>query len=130
MDECSNVVLIMDDEERIRDLLGTMLELLGYTVCSCATGEEAVANYRLAMDEGRPFLTAIMDLIVFGGMGGKDAAREILSADPAARLVVSSGYSCDAVLTDCRSHGFFLALPKPYRLRDLAQVMDTLKAAA
>jgi hypothetical protein len=67
-----------------------------------------------------------MDLTVVGGLGGKEAAKHILTMDPKAQLVVSSGYFDDPVLADYQEHGFCAILPKPYKIADLAKVMGRL----
>jgi CheY-like chemotaxis protein len=66
------------------------------------------------MSRGQRFEAVILDLTVFGGMGGRDAAAALLAMDPDARLVVSSGYSEDGVMSDYAKHGFKAVLPKPY----------------
>jgi CheY-like chemotaxis protein len=116
-------VLVLDDEEIIRNLAQAMIECLGYGVTTCATGEEAVELYARARASGTPFLTAIMDLTIHGGMGGKDAAAQILLAYPDARLIVSSGYSDDPVMANHTKYGFHCVLAKPYRLADMANVL-------
>jgi len=116
-------VLVMDDEALIRNLATQILRQMGYGVTSCSNGEDAVALYRAAMKSAAPFLAAIMDLTVPGGMGGKEAAQRILALDPGARLIVSSGYSGDPVMGDFAGHGFCAALAKPYRASDLARVL-------
>jgi CheY-like chemotaxis protein len=90
-----------------------MLRHLGYTATTCTTGEEAIEQYRTAKESGAPYFTVIMDLTVFGGMGGKNAAAQILLIDPNAKLIVSSGYSDDSVMANQRSYGFRALLPKP-----------------
>jgi DNA-binding NarL/FixJ family response regulator len=61
-------------------------------------------------------------------MGGKDAARVLLDLDPAARLIVSSGYSSDPVLANPAEYGFQGVLGKPYRVADLVKVVQTVLA--
>lgn len=119
-------VLIMDDEEMIRDLAAAMLTELGYQVESCADGVEAVSRYREAMAAGAPFSAVIMDLTIPGGMGGKQAAEMILAMDPDARLIVSSGYSNDPVMAQHADAGFRATLLKPYTVSDIAQVLHSL----
>lgn len=119
-------ILVMDDDRTVRELLALMLENLGYGVNTCINGEEAITLYSNALQNGSPYLTVIMDLTVEDGMGGKDAAEQILLIDPDARLVVSSGYSDDPVLADHKSYGFHSSLPKPYRLSGLAEVITKL----
>lgn len=116
----------MDDEKLLRDLVASMLECLGYIVTTCADGEEAIELYRAAKESGAPFLTVIMDLTIPGGLGGKDAAQEILRIDPDARLIVSSGYSDDPVMADHKQYGFQALLPKPYIISDLAKVLTIM----
>ncbi len=123
-------VLVMDDEEIIRDLAMEILGYLGYRVTTCINGEEAVLLYKTAMESGAPFFAVIMDLTIPGGMGGKEAAQQILAIDPAARLVVSSGYSNDPVMAEYKNHGFSGAVVKPYNIDEIAQVLDSLQLPA
>ncbi|WP_026842611.1 ABC transporter substrate-binding protein [Citrifermentans bremense] len=116
-------VLVMDDEEMIRELTQSMLVELGYRVEVCSDGAEAVELYRAACARGERYSAVIMDLTVPGGMGGKDAARRILELDPEARLIVSSGYSNDPVMSEHRSFGFCATLVKPYTAGDIGRVL-------
>ena len=121
--EVKGVVLVMDDDPMIRNIAAQLLRHLGYGVTCCANGEDAVALYGSAMRAGEPIMLAIMDLTIPEGMGGKEAAQLILAIDPAARLIVSSGYSSDPVMADFAKVGFCAALPKPYRVSELAQAL-------
>jgi two-component system, cell cycle sensor histidine kinase and response regulator CckA len=116
-------VLVMDDDEAIRVLAVFILEHLGYTVTTCVNGEEAIELYRNAKESGTPYLTGIIDLMILGGMGGKDAAKHILRIDPVARLIVSSGNSADPIMAHYESYGFHASLPKPYKISDLAKLL-------
>lgn len=64
-------VLVMDDEELIRELAQTALEFLGYQVDTVADGEACIAAYTRAQQEGRPYSVLIMDLTIPGGMGAR-----------------------------------------------------------
>ncbi len=116
-------VLVMDDEEMIRDIAAEILDYLGYQATTCTRGEEAVELYKSAKESGSPFYAAIMDLTIPGGMGGKEAAEKILEIDPDARLIVSSGYSVDPVMAHYKSYGFCGAVGKPYEAKEIAQVL-------
>lgn len=107
-------ILIMDDEEIIRQLTTEILELAGFQVESCADGKVAVDMYRNSYVNSSPYDVVIMDLTVPGGMGGKDAAGHILEIDPDAVLIVSSGYSNDPVIANFRQFGFKGAVVKPF----------------
>ena len=122
----SSSVLVMDDEESIRDLVSVMLESLGYLVHSCADGEEAIARYRAASAAGAPYSAVIMDLTIPGGMGGREAAQYILAFDPDARLIVSSGYSTDPIMSEFADYGFCATLLKPYTMRDISKTASAV----
>lgn len=126
-DHSKGTVLVMDDEETIRILTENILEFLGYAVTTCSTGAEAVRLYKDAKESGQAYLAAIMDLTVPTGMGGKEAAKEILAFDPGARLIVSSGYSNDPVMANHLDYGFRAAIVKPYRCAEIQHALAGLE---
>jgi len=117
-------ILVMDDDDTVLDLATEMLERLGYHTETANDGDEAVALYRKAAAQEEPFDIVLMDLTIAGGKGGKDAAQEILDFDPAATLVVSSGYSTDQVMSDYGDYGFAGKVAKPYSLKELSRAID------
>ena len=64
-------ILVMDDEEMIREALGELLKELGYDVAFARDGVEAIALYRETLEQGLGFDAVIMDLTIPGGMGGE-----------------------------------------------------------
>jgi PAS domain S-box-containing protein len=119
-------VLVMDDEETIRDLAAMMLTDLGYGVKVCVNGEEALELYKSSMKLGSPFSAAIMDMTIPGGMGGKEAAQQIIGIDPDARLIVSSGYSTDPIMAVYPNFGFKASLVKPYSMEEIMKTLDSV----
>ncbi len=122
-------ILVMDDEEIIRDMTTEMLEYLGYQVTTCENGTEAIAQYKAARESGTPFSAVIMDLTIPGGMGGKEAAQQILAIDPKACLIVSSGYSNDPIMSDYSTYGFNGAMAKPYNIEEFGQLLSSILSA-
>lgn len=116
-------VLIMDDEDMIREVSGAMLKRLGYEVCVSPDGAAAIETFRQAAMGGEPFDAVILDLTVPGGLGAKETIGPLLDIDPRAKVIVSSGFSDDPLMTDFRSFGFAGFLPKPYNLTQLSTVM-------
>jgi len=112
-------ILIMDDEDLVRDVAGRMLERVGHRVAFARDGAEALAAYAQAQGEGQPFDVVIMDLTIPGGMGGKEAVSRLLQIDPQARVIVSSGYSNDPIMADHERHGFCGVVAKPYQSEEL-----------
>jgi len=121
-------ILVMDDEEIIRELASGMLSEVGCTVEKCSHGLEAIALYKAAISANEPFAAVIMDLTIPDGMGGKETAQQILHLDPTACLIVSSGYSNDPIMADYAHFGFRASLVKPYNFTEILQVMDNLLA--
>lgn len=119
-------ILVMDDEEMIRDIASSILTHLGYKVTTCSGGDEAVELYKNAMESGTPFLAVIMDLTIPGGIGGKEAAEQILSIFPKACLIASSGYSNDLIMCNHQEYGFIKAIAKPYDVDEFEQVLGSL----
>jgi PAS domain S-box-containing protein len=119
-------VLVMDDQAIVRKVAERILAQAGYSTHAVANGDEAIVAYREAMDKGQRFDVSLLDLTVPGAMGGREAARGILAIDPTARMVVSSGYSDDAVMSDYAQHGFRAVLPKPYNATQLLTAMANL----
>lgn len=117
-------VLVMDDEEVIRNLLARILEVLSYTSHCVADGNAAVESYVEAAQAGEPFDVVILDLTIPGGMGGEETLAELYKVDPKVRALVSSGYSASGVFSGYESHGFIGSIAKPYNIRDLADALS------
>jgi PAS domain S-box-containing protein len=121
-------ILVMDDEESIREVAGEMLSLLGYEVDVARDGAEAVELYRRAREGGCPFSAVLMDLTIPGAMGGREAIGRLREIDESVVGVVSSGYSNDPIMADYRSFGFSGVITKPYRVAELKKVLDEVVA--
>jgi len=119
-------ILVMDDEEVIRELLSRMLPLSGYEVETAGEGEETIRKYKEARDAGRPFDAVIMDLTIAGGMGGKEAIKKLLEIDPDAKVVVSSGYANDPIMSDYKDYGFKAVITKPYSVRRMEETLSDI----
>jgi PAS domain S-box-containing protein len=116
-------ILVMDDEEPVRQLACSMLQHFGYETLAVKDGAEAVIRYNQARRAGAPFAAVIMDLTIPGGMGGRDALQQLLMGDPQVRAIVSSGYSNDPVMAKYREHGFLGVVEKPYTIEELGRVL-------
>lgn len=75
-------VLLMDDDDHLREAAGDALGHLGYDMLFARHGQEAIDIYSREMEAGTPIEAAILDLTVPGGMGAVDAARNLLDLDP------------------------------------------------
>ncbi len=122
----SRRILVMDDEELLRDITAKLLRALGHEALSARDGEEMLRLYAEARDAANPFHAVIMDLTIENGMGGKEAVARLLQMDPEAKAIVSSGYSADSAMSDFRRYGFCNVLIKPYELSRLKKVLSDL----
>jgi CheY-like chemotaxis protein len=116
--------MVMDDEEIVRDVVQSILGVMGHEVVLAQNGAEALDLYKEHKNAGGPIDIVIMDLTIPGGMGGKDAVQKILALDPDAKVIVSSGYSNDPIMANCQKYGFCAAIVKPYQLQELTRVIN------
>lgn len=116
-------ILLMDDEELIRNLSRNVLSRLGYEAECVSDGAEAVALYRDAVKSGRPFRAVLLDLTVRAGMGGVEALKQIREIDPRVKAIVSSGYSEDPVMAHFREYGFQGVISKPWTIHALGEAL-------
>ncbi len=120
-------ILVMDDETLILNVAVGILNELGYEVAVARDGKEAIEAYQKAEREQQPFDVVIMDLTIPGGMGGKEAVRNLHAAAPNARVVVSSGYSMDPIMADYETFGFCGVVRKPYNANELSEVIARVR---
>jgi PAS domain S-box-containing protein len=119
-------VLVMDDEEILREFTCRILTRIGYEVETARDGTEAIEMYKRAKESGKPFDVILLDLTIPGGMGGKEAMRKLLEIDPHIKAIVSSGYSNDPIMAKYREFGFKYVVSKPYTLNELSKALHNV----
>ncbi|MBL7134560.1 MAG: transporter substrate-binding domain-containing protein [Phycisphaerae bacterium] len=112
-------VLIVDDEESVRDFVRTSLQSLGYTVSACADGAAGVDYYRRHHQE---IDLVILDLIM-PRMNGLDAFREMKKIEANVRVLVSSGFSYTQATRQMLDEGALALLNKPFSIAKLSQAV-------
>jgi CheY-like chemotaxis protein len=115
----SETILLVDDDENIRNTGQERLESAGYTVRTVSGGEMALEV--CAQKAGKIDLV-LLDLIM-PGMGGARCLRELLQADPAAKVVIISGYSPDDQTLHAIQSSTCGYLRKPYTGEQLLSVV-------
>jgi len=120
-------ILVVDDDAVVRKAARSILEHLGYEVEQALDGQECLNRYQDAMESGKPFRYVIIDLTIPGGMGGKQAIKDLRALNPGAVVIVSSGYSDDPIMSDYEAHGFDGVAPKPYTVEDLSKLLRSLE---
>ncbi len=122
----SGKILVMDDEEVIREVAAQILGHLGYSVVVCCDGVETIEAYLKAKESGEPFIAVIMDLTVPGGMGGKETMKRLREIDSGVVGIVSSGYCNDPILAHYSEYGFSGVVAKPYNMEELGKALHNI----
>ena len=119
-------ILLMDDEDDIRETASELLTTAGYHVTAVSDGRRAVDEYERAMKAGSPYKVVMLDLTVPEGMSGQEAIQQLKEIDPDVKAIVCSGYSSDPVVAEFKKYGFSASASKPYRLGHLSEILDRL----
>lgn len=117
-------ILVIDDEEDVRELFKLNLEGLGCKTVPASNGEDAIDLYQRSLESGEPIDVIILDLAIPGSMGGNEVADKIRALDPQAKMIVSSGHSGGAEMTRYQDYGFQGALEKDFNRQKIKQALE------
>jgi CheY-like chemotaxis protein len=117
-------IIVLDDEEFIRNTIAAILELHGYTVVLKKDGKDVVDFFTKERRDNHPIAGIFLDLTIPGGMGGKRTVLKIREEDPDIPVFVVSGYAADPVMAKPRAYGFTDSLCKPFRISELAELLE------
>jgi two-component system cell cycle sensor histidine kinase/response regulator CckA len=120
----AGTILIIDDEEGIREMLTDSLEDLGYAVASCKDGVEAVDFYRAHQTEVG---IVILDMTM-PRMSGAECFTQLQAINPAVKVIVSTGGSFDQDVRQMRKQGVLHFIPKPVSVDDIVALIDQILA--
>ena len=119
----TETILIVDDESEIRGFAKQALMKFGYTVLTASSGEDALELYSAKSKK----IDLVITDIGMPGMGGHKCIQEIIQIDPAAKILIASGYSIKDQVIGSLKTGAAGYLEKPYQLFDLLRkVRDVL----
>jgi CheY-like chemotaxis protein len=118
-------LLIVDDEDSLRELLSATFSRQGYRTVTAATGDEAIA---VVQDLSRHFDAVLLDLNM-PGAGGLEVLKVIKQVRPRAVAIVISGHITPDVRREFEHLGHRDFVQKPYRLDEIGRLLRTLLAA-
>ena len=122
-------ILVVDDDQDIRDLFKINLEKLGCNAIPARDGQEAVKLYSNSLKTDKPIDVIILDLNLSAtSMDGKKIADTIRSLDPTARLIVASGHSESPEMSRSFDYGFHGAIKKDFDREVIRQVLTKVLA--
>ncbi len=113
-------ILLVEDEALLRASVRTALSRLGYRVLEAATGNEALAVWQQHRAEIRLLLT---DMVMPGGMTGKELAAQLLQHNPKLKVIYASGYSLEVAGKDFPLEEGINFLNKPFQAQKLAKTV-------
>lgn len=116
-------ILLMDDDDSVREIAAQMLEFLGYEVDVARDGNQAVTRFKTARDQDESFDAVILDMSVPGGLGAPETVKRLEAIDPKVVALISSGYFNDPAMCEFKQHGFSGVLKKPFRIKALSGVL-------
>jgi two-component system cell cycle sensor histidine kinase/response regulator CckA len=111
----TETILLVEDDERIREMGRQMIEMGGYRVIVADSGEECLEKFAVHRKE---ISLIILDLIM-PGMGGVRCLQELLRVDPDVKVLLSSGYSENRATVGETGTGARGFLRKPYDAKDI-----------
>ena len=112
----SGRILVIDDEEVVREMVSRILERLGYSVTAFGDGETAIAHFR---EHAAETDLVILDMSM-PGMDGRACYRALKEIDPTVCALLSSGYAQDQKIEETMEEGVKGFLQKPYHVTALA----------
>ncbi len=112
-------ILVVEDDDMVRNFLVTQLHSLGYRTMTASSGPAALAK----VHGGAAFDLLFTDVIMPGGLNGRQLADEVVKLRPGMKVLFTSGYTENAIIHHGRLDPGVLLLAKPYRKADLARML-------
>jgi len=115
-------ILIVDDEQMLREPIERLLSSLGYAVLCATSGEEALEKFAEHLDAIDIF---IIDMIM-PGMGGGELHTRITKLKPDAKTILCSGYAMNQRIQEIMDRGCTTFLQKPFNLAKLSETIKNI----
>lgn len=113
-------VLIVDDEEMVREMAVRMLDALGYRAVAVASGEEAIRYL-----EHNQASLVMLDMLMSPGINGRETYERILVFRPGQRAIIVSGFADSSEISRTLQLGASQLVRKPYTLNELGFAVKT-----
>jgi CheY-like chemotaxis protein len=120
------VILVVEDDERVRQLTVRRLKMIGHNVIEARDGVEAVN----LLQSGAHIDLVFTDMIMPGGLSGRDVAHRARDLKPGIKVLLTTGYAEDLGHADDLESESLKVLRKPYRQAELAMALREVLDAA
>lgn len=118
-------LLLVEDEESVRESTQMVLELAHYDVVAAKDGYEAIELFK---KRNGAFDFVLLDYSM-PGMSGLEALSELLKIDPKARIITMSGYDSGGPVAEMIKFGSIASINKPFKLHELTETLIRLDEA-
>jgi len=118
----AKTILVVDDEDKLREILKLGLTRHGFSVLEAASGEDAL---QLSKDYLEPIHLLLVD-VVMPGMSGVELAPQLLASRPDTKVILMSGYRDDQILLNAALNPNTPFFHKPFTIDSLIQTIDNL----
>ncbi len=115
-------ILILDDDKEVQRTLSKMLDRINIGHKIFSNGDRLIKHYKKNINK---YTVVILDLTLKTGKSGMDTYDEISKINPDVKVIVSSGYSNDPIMSNYARIGFKTVLPKPYSIDELIHAIQT-----
>jgi CheY-like chemotaxis protein len=119
---CTDTVLVVEDEETLREVCRDMLDAFGYRTLLAASGEEAI---QIVNQYGNEIDCVLLDLTM-PGMNGVEAYNAMRAINPDLQVIITSGHDAENVLDDFPASSVADYVQKPYGMRELHEKLQRL----
>ncbi|HEU5071708.1 MAG TPA: ATP-binding protein [Verrucomicrobiae bacterium] len=113
-------ILVVEDEPELREMAVQILESFGYKHLQAASAAEALALWK---SESGAINLVLTDMVMPGGMSGRDLAKQLIRERPRLPVVIASGYSVDDISDELSGNKNITFVQKPYNLDVLARAI-------
>lgn len=121
----SGTILVIEDEDFLREFLETSLEMLGYSVLLAEDGEKGVEVF----EKNKNRITLVICDMIMPNMNGKETFAKLKEIDPNVKVLFSSGYSKEKYIEEVEQGGAVGFLNKPYGVEDLSKAIKEILSA-
>ncbi len=116
----NEVILLVEDAPKLREMIAESLRLLGYRVFEAGNGQEATVQWQEHLEQIDMLLS---DIVLPGQQSGLELAEKFLTSKPGLKVILSSSYSAEMVDDGRLSTGSMTYLRKPYRIEEMSKAI-------
>ncbi|QQO11956.1 CHASE3 domain-containing protein [Bradyrhizobium diazoefficiens] len=115
----AETIFVVEDDPLVRNFVTAQLQSLGYKTVAAADGKAALE----LIEAGQAFDLLFTDVVIPGGMSGRELADEVAKRRPGVKVLYTSGYTDNAIVHHGKLDDGVLLLTKPYRRNQLAEMI-------